>query len=226
MLEMYSSPVSPAGLRVQLAAVAKGVPIRSRKLPPGGVRSDAFLGLNPIGKIPVLVTEDGIAIAESAAILGYVEQRFPSPSLWPADAGARAKMDSACRAVDLYLCESIIRLFPQLAPASRDPAVVAREVENWRRGAERVAQMVSVSLVPVEAEYSMLDCMLAPSLHLSRRISAMLELAEDPATSGGLQPSYDAYLAHTGIGPALRTLTDEQERYDLAAGRPSVAASH
>jgi glutathione S-transferase len=45
--------------------------------------------LNPFGQVPVL--EDGaLVIAESIAILEYLDERYPTPPLLPTDAGRRA----------------------------------------------------------------------------------------------------------------------------------------
>jgi glutathione S-transferase len=43
----------------------------------------------PDGRVPVL-EEEGWVLPESAVIDEYLEERYPEPPLWPADAGARA----------------------------------------------------------------------------------------------------------------------------------------
>ena len=44
---------------------------------------------NPLGKVPVL-EEDAFVLPESAVINEYLEERYPEPTLWPADPGERA----------------------------------------------------------------------------------------------------------------------------------------
>jgi len=44
---------------------------------------------NPLGKVPVL-EEDAFVLPESAVIDEYLEERYPEPALWPADAAERA----------------------------------------------------------------------------------------------------------------------------------------
>jgi glutathione S-transferase len=44
---------------------------------------------NPLGRVPVL-EEDGFLLPESAVIMEYLEERYPEPPLWPADAAERA----------------------------------------------------------------------------------------------------------------------------------------
>lgn len=51
-------------------------------------RSDAFLAINPLGRIPALVLDDGTPLAENTAILPYLGKRC---GLWPSDSIAEAK---------------------------------------------------------------------------------------------------------------------------------------
>src|SRR4029079_9882303 len=44
---------------------------------------------NPLGRLPVLA-EDELVLPESAVINEYLEERYPEPALWPADAAERA----------------------------------------------------------------------------------------------------------------------------------------
>src|SRR2546423_2469432 len=45
---------------------------------------------NPLGKVPVLEEEGGLVLPESQVIMEYLEERFPEPSLSPADPAERA----------------------------------------------------------------------------------------------------------------------------------------
>jgi glutathione S-transferase len=55
----------------------------------GEQRSDAYLKLNPLGRVPVLRTDDGSPLAENTAILPYLGKRF---GLWPSDTLGEAKL--------------------------------------------------------------------------------------------------------------------------------------
>ena len=52
-------------------------------------------GINPVGKVPVLV-DDGFAVWDTLAIAEYLAERFPEKALWPADVRARARARSVC----------------------------------------------------------------------------------------------------------------------------------
>ena len=52
-------------------------------------------GINPVGKVPVLV-DDGFAVWDTLAIAEYLAERFPEKALWPANRQARARARSVC----------------------------------------------------------------------------------------------------------------------------------
>lgn len=65
-------------------------------------RDEAVLAASPLAKIPFLRTDDG-AICESDAILDYIEARWPTPALLPAQPYARAKVRELSIFIDLHL---------------------------------------------------------------------------------------------------------------------------
>jgi glutathione S-transferase len=45
---------------------------------------------NPLGRVPVYEEDDELVLPESLVIMEYLEERYPEPALWPADAAERA----------------------------------------------------------------------------------------------------------------------------------------
>ncbi len=87
-MKLYTRWQNSAGERVRIALNLKGieyeyVPVAS--LPPG-----EYQRINPQQLLPTLEV-DGHFIAQSAAILDYLEERFPSPALLPDDLVLRAQ---------------------------------------------------------------------------------------------------------------------------------------
>ena len=90
MYRLYHLPLSPFCRKVRLALAEKKLEIDLIEERPWDRRLD-FLRMNPAGRVPVLVTPDGLTISESRAIIGYLEDTTPSPSLMPATPAERAE---------------------------------------------------------------------------------------------------------------------------------------
>lgn len=52
--------------------------------------------LNVAGRVPVLITDDGLAVWDSLAIAETLAERFADRHLWPAEPGERARARSVC----------------------------------------------------------------------------------------------------------------------------------
>lgn len=88
----YYGSGSPFAWKVWLALEYKKIPydLRVLSFDKGETRTDAFRAVNPRGKVPAI--KDGhFALWESSAIVEYLEERQPSPTLFPGDAMKRAR---------------------------------------------------------------------------------------------------------------------------------------
>lgn len=90
-LVLYDYWRSSAAYRVRIALNLKGLSWTSHQidLVTGEQGGDDHLARNPLGLVPVLEV-DGEAIAQSLAIIDYLDARWPEPCLLPADPMARA----------------------------------------------------------------------------------------------------------------------------------------
>jgi glutathione S-transferase len=73
---------SPEAWMVQLALEEKGLDYQVRCLLSGEHRSAEMLVRNPRGTLPVL-TDGGVCVYETFAVLEYIEFAFPAPALLP-----------------------------------------------------------------------------------------------------------------------------------------------
>ena len=84
MMKLMSSPLSPYGRKVKIAARMKGLDDQIELLPTDTNKGDDALNkLNPLGKIPCLITEEGVAVFDSHVICEYLDTRSASPVLFP-----------------------------------------------------------------------------------------------------------------------------------------------
>ena len=90
MMILRSTPPSPFGRKVKLAASVLGLS-GEIKIEPADTNddNDSLRRQNPIGKIPVLVLEDGSTLYDSRVILEYLDHRAGGGKIIPAQPGAR-----------------------------------------------------------------------------------------------------------------------------------------
>ncbi|HEY1415874.1 MAG TPA: glutathione S-transferase family protein [Caulobacteraceae bacterium] len=122
-MKLYQTYTSPFPTRVRLVLYAKG--IEAEIIEPPGFHSSAeskgdYLAINPIGRVPTLVLDDGRALPESEVICEYLEDAFPDPPLRLADPFERAQARLIARLCDFYLVMAMVPLFNASAQARRD----------------------------------------------------------------------------------------------------------
>jgi glutathione S-transferase len=87
---LYHFPTSPFARRARIALVHKGLAAELRDARAVPEHMAEVRRLNPFHTVPVLVDGDRV-VADSTAILHYLDRKVPSPPLWPAGlAGAEA----------------------------------------------------------------------------------------------------------------------------------------
>lgn len=172
-MKLYAVTLSPFAARVRLALRFKGLAYTMEPPPGGGTRSAEYLAINPIGKLPVLVTDDGAVIAESETIVDYLDDAFPQPSLLPDGADERARMRNAIRCLELYVTPAMSRLFRQMDPVQRNAAVVGAELAQVRDGLSLVGHFVDNAVFAAGGAPSKADCMVLPSLLLAEVVAAI-----------------------------------------------------
>ena len=86
---VHGSSMSPFVRKVMAYAVEKGVALENKQAQLGD-KSEAWLAKSPFGKIPAF--EDGdYVLADSSAIVQYIEAKHPETPLIPTEAKARGK---------------------------------------------------------------------------------------------------------------------------------------
>src|ERR1700752_3689734 len=90
MMVLRSSPASPFGRKVRIAIALLGFDGETRVEPadPTNV-SDTLRLQNPLGKIPVLLAEDGTTYYDSRVIIEYLDERAGGGRIVPRESRAR-----------------------------------------------------------------------------------------------------------------------------------------
>lgn len=174
---------SSCSWRVRAALAFKGLPyvtVPVHLVRDGGEQlKPAYLAKNPMGQVPLLETEDGV-VAQSVAILEYLDERHPTPSLYPGSAFERARIRQVVEIVNsgiqplqnLWVLRAIEHDFGQGAAGAR--AFAARVIERGFKALETVLETTAgryaVGDVPSAA-----DLCLVPQVQNARRFGVPLD---------------------------------------------------
>ena len=185
---LYDYWRSSSAWRVRIALRLKGVAFERRVvnlIKDGGEQhSDAFRALNPSGQVPVLIPDEGgRAITQSMAIIAYLEERFPTPPLLPADPWRRARARQLAEMINAG-----IQPYQNLPVLERLKALGVDQME-WARGfnarglaaLEAAARETAATFLVGDAP-SLADVYLIPQLYAARRFS--VDLAPYPTLLG------------------------------------------
>lgn len=106
---LYGSSLSPFARKVLAYAAEKGIEL---ELQPTGFPnpSPEFLGASPFRKMPALRDGD-YTLADSSAIIHYLEAKFPDPELIPADPKLRGKTIWYEEFADTIACAAVGKIF-------------------------------------------------------------------------------------------------------------------
>ena len=149
MMILRSSPSSPFGRKVRIAVSLLGFD-GDVKIEPADTTdvNDSVRAQNPLGKIPVLIAEDGVAYYDSRVILDCLDDRAGGGKIVPREAKARL---AALRLQ--ALCDGIL-----------DASILTIYETRWRRAEahepkwlEHQAGKVTRALAALEAAPPALD---------------------------------------------------------------------
>ncbi|MBZ5711678.1 glutathione S-transferase family protein [Nannocystis pusilla] len=208
-MKLLNSPLSPFAARVRLAIHAKSLPVElapSGMWTPDGQKSPEYLALNPIGKVPTLILDDGTALPESDTIVEYLADAFPQAGLRPSRPQDIARGRLLARIFEQYvMAPGWGGLFGQLFAPSRDDAVLDAALAKIHEGMRHLSHFMVDTPFAVSDAITTADCALVPFLSFQSRIARFYGrgdlLAEHPRIA--------AYHARTQRDPAVQKVLAE-----------------
>lgn len=129
-MKLFSSPTSPFARKVRVVIREKGAAdlvtedvVVARQDPP------ALHAANPLGKIPALVLDNGLALFDSPLICEYLDTTLPGPVLLPAAGPERWRVLRLQAAADGIADAAVATAYEMLRPeGERSPSWI----ERWR----------------------------------------------------------------------------------------------
>lgn len=173
-MKLYYNPISTYSQKTLMAFYEKGVDFTPEVVnlaDPAAV--EAYQQVNPYGKVPTLVLDDGWKIPESSIIIEYLDTHFDSGTrLIPEDKDLARQTRFFDRLGDLYLNDPMVTLFfDGLKPAEqREPARTERARKTLDTTYRMMNQGFATRTWALGDTFSMADCAAAPALAALRQV--------------------------------------------------------
>jgi len=170
---------SSASYRVRIALSLKGLSWTSHQvdLVTGEQSGEDHRARNPLGLVPVLEV-DGEAIAQSLAIIDYLDARWPEPRLLPADPLARALVLGRAMTIisEIHPLQNLRVLNYLRGPLGQDEAGVTAWLHRWLgQGLAALEAVAPEHGLFGGAEPNLIDVCLVPQMYSARRFALPLE---------------------------------------------------
>ncbi len=105
-MKIFEMKIAPNPRRVRVFLAEKGlldtIEFEQVDLQKGENLTPEFKAMNPMGKVPVLLLDDGNTIAETMAICRYFEELHPDPALLGTSAFEKAQVEQWLRWIEFF----------------------------------------------------------------------------------------------------------------------------
>jgi glutathione S-transferase len=214
-MDLYFTPLA-CSMATRIALYEAGAEANHLEVDPvtKRMRNDGadFYGVNPLGLVPVLRTDDGAILTENAAILQYVAEKFPHSGMGAAPGIERAKLQQWLCFIGTELHKGLFA--PLLAKAA--PA----EAKAWtlEKGVSRLDYLNSY----LEGREFLLDRFSVADAYLVTVINWTMAV---PPIELSKWPNIKAYYERTRARPSIaKALAEDFALYKAELARHQAAA--
>jgi glutathione S-transferase len=171
-----------------------------------------------LGTVPALADGEE-RISTNHAIARHLEERHPTPSLFPSDSEARAAVEGVERWANEVLQMAARRIL--LAGVLRDPAMYARTTGDGRMGYLLFRKRLVRRIAPPMLGRFVFATGAADEGELTRQLRAMLDKI-DRSIEDGLLGGADLNVADFMVAPSLALILYRPDVRPLFEGRPAL----
>jgi maleylacetoacetate isomerase len=178
-MKLYTYLRSSAAYRVRIALNLKGVAYEAMpvNLLKGEHRDEAYRVVNPHGRLPALDLGDTVLV-QSPAILEYLDEVYPEPSLLPGDPVQRARIRAVASLVgcDIHPLNNLAVLSYIKRQLGHDQATVDEWYAHWiRQGFDAIETMIKPGPFAFGSQPTLADIYLVPQIFNARRFNIPLD---------------------------------------------------
>jgi glutathione S-transferase len=211
-VRLYDRQGTPNAARIRIVIAEKGLAGTIEYVPVDLIAADQkrpeFLAMNPIGKTPVLVLDDGLVLSECVAITEYLDNLDGNPVLTGTTAREKGLIHMMHRRAEIMLLDPIDDYF-HYGTAGLGAALQPWRKPDWtdgkrewgqRRGAEALAALpwfeAELGKRPFLAgdRYTLADVTLMAAIDFARGVGPL---------TGELPPNLAAWYARMAALPAV-----------------------
>lgn len=192
-MKLYDFKFAPNPRRVRIYLAEKG--LLGTERPPieivpvditaGEHRGEEFLAKNPMGGLPVLELDDGRCFPESVAIIEYLEERYPEPTMIGATAEERLRVRGLERRCELgvmmWVAQAVWNTSPFFASRIEQSEVAAKNAVRLMHGTLKVIEAgLEDSEFIAGDRVTVADCTLFAALSFSKSMGTEVDLSKRP----------------------------------------------
>ncbi|MSP66883.1 MAG: glutathione S-transferase [Alphaproteobacteria bacterium] len=156
-MQLISATPSPYARKVRIALAEKGIPFELITEVPWNPGT-ATPHYNPLEKLPVLLLDDGGSVYESSHILEWLETKYPTPALLPADADAALDAKRLQVLADGVCDALVLIIFERLRPAAQHSQPwQERQLRKVHGGVREIARSVGEREFAVGDRFGLAD---------------------------------------------------------------------
>ena len=205
-MKLYYYPISTYCQKVLIACYEKSVDFTPELVFLfDEAEREAYRKIYPMGKIPLLVLDDGHWVPESSNIVEYLDTHFSDgPRLIPEDADESRQVRFKDRMYDLYLNESVTALV----------------FESWKPEPQRNQELIARSNMRIGVMYDFMEMNLAKQTWTNGEAFTLGDCAAAPpmfyaqeVAPFDARPNIVAYWQRLQERPAIRRVLDEAAPY-------------
>ena len=183
MLTLYALPQSPYCAKVRAALRVKGIAFDEVEPHGGSYQTTEFQSDFPAGSVPAIAEGDWL-LHDSQAILEYLEEVQPTPSIWNADQKIRAVQRSIVHFHDSKLEPKVRELVPlAMQPDSPERTLQIGVVkDNLYDRLYRLVRLMALEQSSSSNPMSAVDWTLPPTISIAKDVLEHLDTSLDIPT--------------------------------------------